>query len=54
MGLTVSPTKSEVVVFHRRPLDSELALHVASQLSPVSVSHVIFAELAEAPWHQTW
>ncbi len=38
MGLTISPTKTEVVVFHRQPLDSELTWHVDGKLLPVSPS----------------
>ncbi len=38
MGLTISPTKTEVVVFCRQPLDSELTWHVDGKLLPVSPS----------------
>ncbi len=35
MGLTVSPTKIEVVVFHQSQVDSELAWHLDSKVLPV-------------------
>ncbi len=41
MGLTISPTKTEVVVFHPQPLDSQLSQltwHVGGKLLPVSPS----------------
>ncbi len=38
MGLTISPTKTEVVVFHPQPLDSQLTWHVGGKLLPVSPS----------------
>ncbi len=38
MGLAISPTKTEVVVFHRQLLDSELTWHVSCKLLQVSPS----------------
>ncbi len=38
MGLTISPTKTGVVVFHRQPLGSELTWNVDGKLLPVSPS----------------
>ncbi len=38
MGLTISPTKTEVVVVHPQPLDSQLTWHVGGKLLPVSPS----------------
>ena len=38
MGLNISPTKTEVVVFHPQPLDSQLTWHVGGKLLPVSPS----------------
>ncbi len=38
MGLTISPTKTEVVVFRPQPLDSRLTWHVGGELLPVSPS----------------
>ncbi len=36
--LAISPTKTEVVVFHPQPLDSQLTWHVGGKLLPVSPS----------------
>ncbi len=38
MDLAISPTRTEVVVLHRQPLDSELTWHVDGKLLPVSPS----------------
>ncbi len=38
MGLTISSNKTEVVVFHPQPLDSQLTWHVDGELLPVSPS----------------
>ncbi len=38
MGLTISPTKTEVVVFHPQPLHSQLTWHVGGKYLPVSPS----------------
>ncbi len=38
MGLAINPTKTEVIVFHRRPVDSELTWHVDDKLLPWSDS----------------
>ncbi len=35
LGLTISPTKTEVVFFHRRPFESELTWPVDDKLLPV-------------------